>query len=550
MTDPTFLASINEYLDRLSALISDNALLSEGFNDYNAEQLSNSLEKNNLFEAKHSILLKDGKTRITKIEEWKKQVNDQLKEIYKKPELSKTFEVLKKLLTKNAEALKLKDIVTSNRAIIPYLSNTKELCILLWVHIMHSLDKDFSSYADKISVFSDKVKKLYEQASAQAERWKNVVEEFNRRFKVPFTVKIANKANYLLKDEAPNLYFTYTRLAGTPEEQTADLGKDELMPSLSMGEKRAMYLLYILFDLERIKKSAISGSGKYLIVNDDIADSFDYKNKYAIIEYMNDLACSNNIDMLILTHNFDFYRTVMTRLDIIRENCFIVQKDEKELLCMSQFKYRNDFFSKVIVNTIKDGKISTDIKRKYFISSIPFYRNLFEYMLREDEYNKLTCCLHDKTNPLTTKNMNLSDVWNVIKDSFGLSDFDVTYNGPYVDTLRNIAKKVVSYAGDEVLLENKIILSIAIRLETELFLETILSKNGHTNFEATGVQTRVWSNLAKQYLSDAQTKVIDEVNLMTPESIHLNSFMYEPIIDMSDWKLKELYGEVLKLNTL
>ena len=35
---------------------------------------------------------------------------------------------------------------------------------------------------------------------------------------------------------------------------------------------------------------------------------------------------------------------------------------------------------------------------------------------------------------------------------------------------------------------------------------------------------------------------------MTPESIHLNSFMYEPIIDMSDWALKQLYENVLNLN--
>jgi hypothetical protein len=39
-----------------------------------------------------------------------------------------------------------------------------------------------------------------------------------------------------------------------------------------------------------------------------------------------------------------------------------------------------------------------------------------------------------------------------------------------------------------------------------------------------------------------------EVFLMTPENIHLNSFMYEPILDMSDWHLKELYKKVKALN--
>ena len=38
--------------------------------------------------------------------------------------------------------------------------------------------------------------------------------------------------------------------------------------------------------------------------------------------------------------------------------------------------------------------------------------------------------------------------------------------------------------------------------------------------------------------------ILDQVTLMTPENIHVNSFMYEPIIDMSDDSLKKLYRRV------
>ena len=41
--------------------------------------------------------------------------------------------------------------------------------------------------------------------------------------------------------------------------------------------------------------------------------------------------------------------------------------------------------------------------------------------------------------------------------------------------------------------------------------------------------------------------VIENVNLITPESIHINSFMFEPLIDISDWTLKKLYGSVKNL---
>jgi ACR3 family arsenite efflux pump ArsB len=45
----------------------------------------------------------------------------------------------------------------------------------------------------------------------------------------------------------------------------------------------------------------------------------------------------------------------------------------------------------------------------------------------------------------------------------------------------------------------------------------------------------------------ANIELLEQVNLMTPENIHLNSFMYEPILDMSNDHLKQLYQDVKKL---
>lgn len=41
-----------------------------------------------------------------------------------------------------------------------------------------------------------------------------------------------------------------------------------------------------------------------------------------------------------------------------------------------------------------------------------------------------------------------------------------------------------------------------------------------------------------------EIKVLEEVNIMTPENIHLNSFMYEPILDMDISELLNLYQKV------
>ena len=43
-------------------------------------------------------------------------------------------------------------------------------------------------------------------------------------------------------------------------------------------------------------------------------------------------------------------------------------------------------------------------------------------------------------------------------------------------------------------------------------------------------------------------RVIVVVLLMTPEAIHVNSFMYEPILDMSDHHLKKLFEITEQLN--
>jgi glycine cleavage system regulatory protein len=49
------------------------------------------------------------------------------------------------------------------------------------------------------------------------------------------------------------------------------------------------------------------------------------------------------------------------------------------------------------------------------------------------------------------------------------------------------------------------------------------------------------------FKDEVAIKTIQRVILMTPENIHVNSFMYEPILDMSDEHLRILYEDVLAL---
>lgn len=540
--NPEFRRSIEAYIVSLNAVLRDNPVLSESFTDRSAEALGKAFSGNNLFDAQHTIQLKDGVTVIHSVDEWNTLVNAQLAEIYDKPELSAEFSKLKKLLMANADVSRVRDIIIAYREIIPLLSDIATFKKQVWLNCMNRLDRPFSDYSDKITSFTEQIRLLYEKAAEQSQRWQEVVSEFNRRFRVPFEVQINNKANFLLKNEAPNLSFIYSRGTG-PNRQTENLRKDDLMISLSMGEKRALYLLYILFDLEKIRRQAVTGVEKFLIISDDIADSFDYKNKYAIIEYLNDLSQNSSIDLLMLTHNFDFYRTIKMRLGVIRSNCYIAQKNPDGIIRMTQFKYQKDFFKNVIISNIKNGQIDSDEKKKLLIASIPFYRNLCEYSGKDDDYLKLTCFLHLKTLPLDTSTANLSDIWNIISpyvDNTAMLGTDESF----FSALQRISNDILRNATDEVSLENKLVIAISTRLFAEKFMKRIIIATGQVCTDSDSNQTRDWFNLAKPHLTSEQKIIIEDVNLITPESIHLNSFMYEPLIDISDWTLRELYLSV------
>jgi hypothetical protein len=98
-------------------------------------------------------------------------------------------------------------------------------------------------------------------------------------------------------------------------------------------------------------------------------------------------------------------------------------------------------------------------------------------------------------------------------------------------------------------LENKIVLAVAIRMAAEQFM---ISKINDAEFvrRIESYQTAVLIDRYKgEFATDNKAiRVLDRVALMTPENIHVNSFRYEPIVDMSDDHLKRLYRDVKALS--
>jgi hypothetical protein len=278
-----------------------------------------------------------------------------------------------------------------------------------------------------------------------------------------------------------------------------------------------------------------------LFIIDDLADSFDYKNKYAIVQYLKEMADHSNFKLVLLTHNFDFYRTLRSRGVVGYKRCFMAQKNDVRVVVSEAEHINNPFIYAFKKNFFKNG-----MQR---IASIPFVRNILEYTVGETDpdYLKLTSLLHWKEDTRSITNEQLD---RIFIDTFSRSAGEAWAepNKAVVDTLLVQADAAVK-ADDGVNFENKIVLSIAARLLAESYMVAELADPVFTN-SITGMQTqklfRAFKN--RDLGTPDSVRLLDGVVLMTPENIHVNSFMYEPIIDMSDFALRTLYKDVKALS--
>ena len=182
---------------------------------------------------------------------------------------------------------------------------------------------------------------------------------------------------------------------------------------------------------------------------------------------------------------------------------------------------------------------------------IPFARNLIEYHkgTGDADYNKLTSCLHQKSDTAAITDTEVKQILN--QYSQGRSCL-WTCTGRSIESLIYAAADdlLTSHDLDPICIENKVVFSMAIRHLAEKYMKRQLLATGMTDADlaTNDTQTGAWTQLMKDRCpSDPKMDVIEKVNMMTPELIHINSFMYEPLIDMSIEHLTALYRECKSL---
>lgn len=533
--------NVKKFLDKNQKLLSDyitkyDELLEKSkffkrsansFGTYQANELLKSTEDNSYFDAGHKFTLSDN-AEIRSATELKQLLQNELATILADEKLKKSFDQVDKAIGSNAEMRSFKSAIEKDNLLLVELDKYEDFRKKVWLNYISALSNETEELSKFYESKKVELEKIISTAKSEFAIWKEIIKTFNERFYVPFEIKLVNQEDVVLKEETANLEFDYK----DPDNKPVRKDKTSLLSVLSKGEQRAFYILQLLFDVESRKQL----NQKTLLILDDIADSFDYRNKYAIIEYIKELHQNPIFKLLILTHNFDFYRTVATRLYLNRHCILMTLRNNSREILLAKGGYLNDIFSYFKRNLSKP---------KIFISIIPLVRNLTEYIdgQSSQKYRQLTSCLHLKSD---TNTLTCDDILSLIHSSFPITANQGIPFGtkPIKDFIFEIADAIEKENPiDEILLENKITLSIAIRLKAEEYMiskipnsSTLLIKSNQTSELLTHFKA---TNSDKNILT-----VLERVNLITPENIHVNAFMFEPLIDISIFHLVHLYQKV------
>ena len=536
-------AAIASYVQRYNELLDESVYFSrDTFNYYNANQVAKALKNNGFFAAHHSVRLKsslrDASLDIASLDQLQTVVAEEKDRITTDPALKETFGAIEKQLDKNIGMRKFRDYLADHPALLPKLSNPASLREDIFRSYFRANYDLYKQLTHRYRQTNGRKREIEEKAREQRTQWENVIEIFNERFFVPFRLELENREAVILgHDPMPRLGFVFQEEVEGGEE--ARVERDTLMRTLSNGEKKALYILNIIFEVEARERT----QQETLFIVDDIADSFDYRNKYAIIQYLMEMAEKSYFRQIVLTHNYDFFRTVESRF-IPYNHCLVARKAGADLSLDQATGIRNPF--------VKDWRkgFFTDPKRR--VASIPFLRNLIEYTRGDDtdDFGRLTALLHWKTDSRGVRQRELDEIYGRVFEDGGSHE---NPDGRVVDMIEQVADECAGErsSGEGLGLENKIGLAVATRLVADRYMVSLIDDATFTENITANQSQKLFRRVEEEIGGDGAFRktlaILRRVLLMTPENIHLNAFMYEPLVDMSGEHLQKLYGEVKAL---
>jgi len=528
LNDSTFKTKAEEYQKLKDAKLNEE-IFKNGFSILELQNMHDISVKSKYYSAGHKLSINNNNLDSEGVEQL---IADSVVTAYGSEEMKTAFLNAKSILDKNNDSRKIVKAISDNKWLLEKLANPQQFkTTLVFKKIEGSMDEIMKAKKDIEEAKKD-IERIFEEAKKTEPVWKIVIETYNQRFNNKhFDITITNQTNAVVGIQVP----VFTKVfKGTDKEIT-----EEFFQRFSSGEKRAIFILYFLFEIELMKQQGLP----YTIVADDIVDSFDYKNKYAVIEYLSELAADSNTQLIVLTHNFDFYRSCRNAFGHELKSELFGYLDSNAEPSLFNAK-KEDYESFKLFNK---WKVKDDIPS--LIALIPFLRNIVELQSGESSANYILLCDYLHFN-LNTANLDLSGIASIYNTN-GITHTSAT-NAKYWTLLINEIKALRSPIVESDI-RTKLLLGLFIRLASDFLL---LNKYRSNNSGANPVIS-VGSNWTKQlkkqaysYLSIDEKKLFDRAITVAPSFIHVNSFMYEPLIDVGSEKLLAISREMITANSL
>jgi len=455
-------------------------------------------------------------------------INNEINNKYGSEDAKTIFDSIKKTLGKNTKVV---DQLNAYPQLIPFLNNYNNLINKLFVTICSNIKNELISELIAIQNAQSKINTISNNSIVNDNKITEIWKKFQSRFKFKkFDLKIENQFNAVIGKELPR-FVKY--IPNTTEKIT-----DPKILRFSTGEIKTYNLINFILTVE----TKILDNQEFTIILDDAVDSFDYKNKYGIIDYLLDIKDNPNVQMIILTHNFDFYRSAILALG----------KGNPELNQYFAYKNSNDEINfSLITGTQKYYLEFTNFNSwknnptiSQYFALIAFSRNIIQL-----ETSGRNTALIDLDNYLHFDNSligkTLNDLQLILNPKMNINlPATCTPNDLYLIKLSEIIENIINnrIIVIEIDLEYKLAIGLYIRIFLERYLTLLYKSNTniYPTITNTYARTRDLINLTKPYLLNEDLEKVIEANVISPAYIHANSFMYEPLIDVCSNDLIEI----------
>ncbi len=501
-----FKDQVNNYINIVNKRIKEE-LFDDKFDENNCLSFLDTIKKEGFLNRDKNRGLIIQNKEYYDFDEVEKLFKEIIKKIAEDPKVLEINKELLKTIGNSAEANNIKKEIIDNPILVKELSLGKKDIIKIalknsgiqskyWIEILKNTKKELARVLNEV-----KNKKNY---------FEEAIEIYKKRFHPVFDIELVNRQESMLGLEMPYIVFKHK------SNINYELDEDKLYDILSSGEKTTLNIIKFIVEYISSKES------NPIIILDDIVETFDYSNRYAFIEYINDMV-KDGVTLIVLTHNFEFYRTLSSRVSRLRK--LVASVDKKGVVYIQ----KNKNISRNIENILDINNEET----LYF--AIPYLREA-KTILQENT-SLLTSCLHYKAN---TKNIKIKDILSF----FPRKNLAIDGEKLYLDGLKELADRMSEF--DEYDLAKKTILSICCRVFLE---EKIIDNNISIVEEINCNQFAYLKEMYKEELNENVVQLMDKIQLATPEFIHVNAFMYEPLVDIDGKYLKEIYEEVINLDS-